>query len=78
MNRKIALCYQRGWQFLAHCNGDAASDMMIGAVKDANEKLGKGNNRRDVMIHCQTVREDQLDSMKAFGLIPSMFGMHCY
>lgn len=78
VNRKIALCYQRGWQFLAHCNGDAASDMMIGAVKDANEKLGKGNDRRDEMIHCQTVREDQLDSMKAFGLIPSMFGMQCY
>ncbi len=30
------------------------------------------------MIHCQTVREDQLDLMKEFGIIPSMFGMHCF
>jgi predicted amidohydrolase YtcJ len=78
VNRKIALCYKTGWQFLAHCNGDAAGDMMIGAVKDAREKLGKGTDRRDVMIHCQTVREDQLDAMKEYGLFPSMFGMHCF
>jgi predicted amidohydrolase YtcJ len=78
VNRKIALCYEKGWQFLAHCNGDAAGDMMIGAVKDAREKLGKGKDRRDVMIHCQTIREDQLDAMKEYGLFPSMFGMHCF
>jgi predicted amidohydrolase YtcJ len=78
VDRKIALCYENGWQFLAHCNGDAASDLMLGAVKDAREKFGPGTDRRDVMIHCQTVREDQLDSMKEFGIIPSMFGMHCF
>lgn len=78
VDRKIALCYEKGWQFLAHCNGDAASDLMLAAVKDAREKFGPGTDRRDVMIHCQTVREDQLDSMKEFGIIPSMFGMHCF
>ncbi len=78
VNRKIALCYQRGWQFLAHCNGDAASDMMLGAVKDARASYGPGEDRRDVMIHCQILREDQLDAMKEFGIIPSMFGMHCF
>ncbi|MBL9161628.1 MAG: amidohydrolase [Planctomycetaceae bacterium] len=78
VNRKVALCYEKGWQFLAHCNGDAAGDMMIGAVKDARAKLGKGKDRRDVMIHCQTVREDQLDAMQEYGLFPSMFGMHCF
>jgi predicted amidohydrolase YtcJ len=77
-NRKVALCYEKGWQFIAHCNGDAAGDIMLGAVKDAREKFGPGKDRRDVMIHCQTVREDQLDLMKAYGIIPSMFGMHCF
>jgi predicted amidohydrolase YtcJ len=76
--RKIALCYEKNWQFLAHCNGDAAGDIMLGAVKDARAKYGPGQDRRDVMIHCQTVREDQLDAMKEFSVIPSMFGMHCY
>ncbi len=77
-SRKIALCYEKGWQFLAHCNGDAAADMMLGAIKDARDKHGNGTDRRDVMIHCQTVREDQLDVMKEYGVIPSMFGMHCF
>jgi predicted amidohydrolase YtcJ len=76
--RKVGLCYEKGWQFLAHCNGDAASDVMIGAVKDAQKKHGKDPKRRDVMVHCQTVREDQLDAMKDLGIIPSMFGMHCF
>lgn len=78
VDRKIALCYEKGWQFITHCNGDAASDLMLGAVKDARRKFGPGNDRRDVMIHCQTVREDQLDLMKEYGIIPSMFGMHCF
>lgn len=78
VDRKVALCYEKGWQFIAHCNGDAAGDLMLGAVKDAREKFGPGKDRRDVMIHCQTVREDQLDLMKEYGIIPSMFGMHCF
>ena len=78
VDRKVALCYEKGWQFIAHCNGDAAGDLMLGAVKDAREKFGPGKDRRDVMIHCQTVREDQLDMMKEYGIIPSMFGMHCF
>lgn len=78
VNRKIALCYEKEWQFLTHCNGDAAADMMLGGIKDARAKYGPGNDRRDVMIHCQTVREDQLDAMKEYGVIPSMFGMHCF
>lgn len=78
VDRKIALCYEKGWQFITHCNGDAASDLMLGAVEDARRKFGPGNDRRDVMIHCQTVREDQLDLMKEYGIIPSMFGMHCF
>ncbi len=77
-NRKIALCYEKGWQFLCHCNGDASSDMMLGGIRDAREKFGPGNDRRDVMIHCQTVREDQLDQMQEMGVFPSFFGMHCY
>jgi predicted amidohydrolase YtcJ len=52
--------------------------MMIHGVKDARAKHGPGKDRRDVMIHCQTVREDQLDAMKEYGLFPSMFGMHCF
>ena len=69
--------FSKGWQILAHCNGDAASDQFIVAIRAATEKYGKAD-RRPVMIHSQTVREDQLDEMKELGIIPSFFGMHTY
>jgi predicted amidohydrolase YtcJ len=69
--------FSNGWQLLAHCNGDAAADQFIMAVRTVTEKYGKAD-RRPVMIHAQTVREDQLDAMKELGIIPSFFGMHTY
>ncbi|MEN8808877.1 MAG: amidohydrolase, partial [Desulfobacterales bacterium] len=69
--------FRNGWQILAHCNGDAASDQFIAAIRTATNKYGKAD-RRPVMIHSQTVREDQLDTMKELGIIPSFFGMHTY
>jgi len=52
-------------------------DQFIMAIRAATEKYGKAD-RRPVMIHAQTVREDQLDAMKELGIIPSFFGMHTY
>lgn len=69
--------FSNGWQLLAHCNGDAAADQFIMAIRTATEKHGKAD-RRPVMIHAQTVREDQLDEMKELGIITSFFGMHTY
>jgi predicted amidohydrolase YtcJ len=69
--------YGKGWQIIVHCNGDAAADQFIRAARLATAKHGPGD-RRPVMIHAQTVREDQLDAMKELGIIPSFFGMHTY
>lgn len=71
------LAFANHWQMLVHCNGDAASDAMIDAVDKAEAKYGK-DHRRTVMIHTQTVREDQLDRMQELGIIPSFFSMHTY
>ncbi len=73
----VATAFANNWQILAHCNGDAAADLYIRAVRKAADKHGN-NDRRVVMIHAQTVREDQLDSMKALGIIPSFFSMHTF
>ena len=73
----VDMAFSNGWQLLAHCNGDAAADQFIMAIRTATEKYGKAD-RRPVMIHAQTVREDQLDAMKELGIIPSFFGMHTY
>jgi predicted amidohydrolase YtcJ len=74
---KVTKAYARGWQVLAHCNGDAAIDQYISAVRDATAAHG-GGDRRSVVIHAQAARLDQLDSMKALGIMPSFFGMHCF
>jgi len=69
--------FKHNWQVLAHTNGDAASEALIDAVAQAEERYGKAD-RRTVMIHAQTVREDQLDRMKQLGIVPSFFSMHTF
>lgn len=74
---KVEKAYANGWQVLAHCNGDAAIDQYISAVRDAVAKHGKAD-RRSVAIHAQMARDDQLDAMKELDIMPSFFGMHCF
>lgn len=71
---------ESGVQILAHCNGDAASQQWIDSFQKVMEQCGvsKGDDLRPVMIHCQTVRKDQLLRMKTIGMIPSMFVDHVY
>jgi len=59
---------------MAHANGDAAADMLIKAVKNAEIE----SDHRTIMIHAQTVREDQLDLMKELEIIPSYFSTHTF
>ena len=73
----VEYSFTKNWQVLMHCNGDAAGDMMINSVRHANDRLGP-KDRRPVMIHAQTARYDQLDSMKILGIIPSFFSMHTF
>lgn len=68
------------FQILTHCNGDAASEQFLNAYEKA---LAESSNPhkdklRPVMIHCQTVRNDQLDRMAAINMIPSIFVGHVY
>ena len=77
INKFVAEAYKNNWQIITHCNGDASADAYIRAVSLAANQYGN-NDRRTVMIHAQTVREDQLDSMKVLGIIPSFFSMHTY
>ena len=61
-------------EFAIHCNGDAAIDYVL----EAYNKVGVNSwgDRRNLIIHCQTVREDQLDKMKEYKLLPSFFPAH--
>lgn len=70
-------CYERGWQILAHAGGDAAIDLMIGAVREARRRHGPGD-RRPVLIHGHTLREDQVDALRELGIFPALFPMHTF
>jgi predicted amidohydrolase YtcJ len=73
----VADAYENNWQIMAHCNGDAAIDQYIGAVTKANKTFGN-EDRRTIIIHAQTAREDQLDSFVAQDIFPSFFPMHTF
>lgn len=66
-------------QLLAHCNGDAASQQFIDCYQRAlDETEEKPQDLRPVMIHCQTVRKDQLERMADLKMIASVFVGHVY
>lgn len=69
--------FKNKWQILAHTNGDAAVDQFIRTMKPLQEKYGK-EDRRDVIIHGQYIREDQLDEAKEMKMIASLFPLHTF
>ena len=73
----IEWAYANNVQILTHSNGEAASDLLISAIKDATEKHGMAD-RRPVLIHGQFLREDQVDSFKSLDVFPSLFPMHTF
>lgn len=67
------------YQLLAHANGDAAAEQLIRCYEKALAQSGKPRaDLRPVMIHCQTVRDDQLERMAEIGMLPSIFVAHTY
>ena len=73
----IDWAFENNIQILTHANGEAASDLLIAAVKDASTRYG-ADDQRTVLIHGQFLREDQVDSIQALGIFPSIFPMHTY
>jgi predicted amidohydrolase YtcJ len=69
--------YANKIQIVTHANGEAASDQLIAFIGAAARKHG-ATDRRSVLIHGQFLREDQVDSYKSLGVIPSLFPMHTY
>ena len=75
ITRWVRTCDEHDLQLLAHTNGDAATDLLVEAVREVRgEKPRK--DLRTTIIHAQTMREDQLDFAKAQGITPSFFPIH--
>jgi predicted amidohydrolase YtcJ len=74
----VVWAFANGIQILAHANGEGAQDMLIAAVEAAEKTYGHDPDRRTTLIHGQFAREDQVDSYKRLGVIPSFFPMHTF
>jgi predicted amidohydrolase YtcJ len=74
----IDWAYANDIQILTHANAEAASDLLIAASTLARLKHGAGTDRRPVLIHGQFLREDQVESFKRLGIVPSLFPMHTF
>jgi hypothetical protein len=73
----VELALKNGWHLAVHCNGDAAVDQYIEAMRKGLAKYPVDDHRY-VIIHSQTIRDDQLDAAKELGLSPSFFPGHIY
>ena len=60
-----------------HGNGDAGIEDILNAFEEAQKAYPRANARH-IIIHCQTVREDQLDRIERLGVVPSFFTVHTY
>ncbi len=69
--------FTNNWQVQTHANGDAAMDQMIRTMGKVSSEFEK-KDRRNVLIHGQYVREDQLDSYKELDVIVSLFPLHTF
>ena len=69
---------ENGLQIITHANGERASDLLIAAHRAAQARHPDARGLRNVLIHGQFLREDQIDSYKELGIIPSLFPMHTF
>ncbi len=69
-------CINRNLQVHTHVNGDEACEQFLRCYEKAVEITGHGTELRPVMVHCQALRYDQLDRVKALGAVPTFFNDH--
>jgi predicted amidohydrolase YtcJ len=74
----VSWAAENGIQLLTHSNGERASDLLIAAHRAAQARFPAARETRPVLIHGQLLREDQVESFKSLGVIPSLFPMHTF
>jgi predicted amidohydrolase YtcJ len=77
VNSEVMDAFANNRQVIVHCNGDAAIDRYLNAVEQAAEEHGL-QDRRNVLIHGQTLRRDQIGRLKILDVMPSLFPMHTF
>jgi predicted amidohydrolase YtcJ len=77
MTRHVGALHDAGFQTHIHVNGDAAGDVVLGAM-EALLAANPRDDHRHTLIHCQTLRDDQLDRMVEMGVSATFFPAHVY
>lgn len=77
LNQGVLHAHKNHCQVALHCNGDAAIELAINAIEYAQISYPDFEGRH-ILIHAQTIREDQLDRVAALNIIPSFFVNHVY
>lgn len=74
----ILFAAEKDAQILAHCNGDAACEQFIRAVRRASDRGVDTSKLRPVMIHAQFLDTGMMKEVKRLNIIPSFFASHIY
>ena len=72
---RVMRYHSNGVQVAVHANGDRGAEIVIDAIEKAVAEY-PGQNPRHILLHAQTVSDEQLRRMKACGIIPSFFARH--
>lgn len=73
----ISRHHKLGRQCIVHTNGDAASEDALDAFEAAQKEYPVADPRF-MLVHAQTIREDQLDRCKKLGVTLTFFTLHAY
>jgi predicted amidohydrolase YtcJ len=77
LNQVVEQGLKNKYPMIFHSNGDAAIDQVILAVETGLKKYPV-NDHRSTILHNLTLRNDQLDKIKALGIHLSFFPTHVY
>jgi len=73
----VGALHAEGLQIAIHGNGDAAIDDILHAFAAA-QRAHPRPDARHILVHAQMARDDQLDTIKTLGVVPSFFTLHTY
>lgn len=70
--------FSHGMQVHGHCNGDAAIDEYLNLLDTLGKQGFITSGMRNVIVHAQVCRPDQVPRLKELNIIPTWFPTHCY
>lgn len=74
---QVRKLHSAGLQIAVHGNGDAAIDNILDAFSEIQTEYPR-KDARHIIVHCQTVRDDQLERIKDLCITPTFFPAHTY